>query len=234
MPNSTNTKILYFLALVIVLITIYYIAQRNGFIEGFEQEEDVSDQSIENDVSLVPYNTRKPDDMNGDLIDKLVTQYTLEEANLNTGTGTFKAANSETDNYGSFQNYEKKRQINDERLKKPYMKEQADPRDFSYRKKKFTIELPEEIEDKMNSQNLLPQEVSNWFDVTPLETTKKIEGTHLLNPKIHMGVNTVGSSKKNGTHDIRGDIVNPKVDGTLWNYSTIEPDTNIRGLCNPI
>ncbi len=48
------------------------------------------------------------------------------------------------------------------------------------------------------------------FDVEPLMGTKKIKGTHLIHPKVHMGVNTIQNSLKNGTHDIRGDYTKSK------------------------
>ena len=49
-----------------------------------------------------------------------------------------------------------------------------------------------------------------------------------------MGANTISGSLRNGTHDIRGDIVNPKIPVSPWGNSTIEPDTNIKGICNPV
>ena len=115
----------------------------------------------------------------------------------------------------------------------PKMNDSDDSRDFVYKKKKFTIKTPQDIKDQFDVSKMLPAETENdWFDVEPLNTTKKINGTHLIHPKVHIGENTILSSLRNATHDIRGDIPNPKVAVSVWNNSTIDPDTNIKGLCN--
>jgi len=106
---------------------------------------------------------------------------------------------------------------------------------FLIKKNKFTKRTPDDVKDLFDINKMLPQEIEkDWFDVEPLLTTKKIKGTHLLHPKVHMGVNTVASSLRNGTHDIRGDIPNPKFPISPWLNSTIEPDTNLKGICNPV
>jgi hypothetical protein len=110
-----------------------------------------------------------------------------------------------------------------------------DANNFVYRKRQYTKRTPEDIKDQFNSQAMLPQEIEDtWFDVEPLLTTKRIQGTQLIHPKVHMGINTVGSTLRNGTHDLRGDIPNPKINVSPWNNSTIEPDTNIKGICTTI
>ena len=135
---------------------------------------------------------------------------------------------------GSFKGYGKKRQINMKKMEMPYSDDEYDCRDFSYKKNKYSKRTPDDIKDLFNLEAMLPQEDEGWFDTVPINNTKKIRGTHLIHPKIHMGTNTVGNSRKNGTHDIRGDIPNPKISVAPWNNSTIEPDPNARGLCNPI
>lgn len=111
--------------------------------------------------------------------------------------------------------------------------EEDDKRDFIYKKKKFTKRTPEDIKDLFDVDKMLPQEIEDdWFDTSPLMTAKKIKGSNLINPKKNIGINTVQSSLRNATHDIRGDIPNPKINISPWNNSTIDPDTNIKGLCN--
>ena len=76
---------------------------------------------------------------------------------------------------------------------------------------------------------MLPVETEDWFDIEPLQGAKKIKGTHLIHPKAHMGVNTVGSSLRNGGRDPRGTIPNPKLRGiSPWGNSTIDEDTNLK------
>lgn len=178
---------------------------------------------------------RKPDDISGSIVDQLVAQYSVEDRPINGGSGSFTASDPMASEYGSFSGYGTKRQLNMKQMEYPYSDNEYDPRDFSYKKKKFTKRTPDDVTDLFNVNKMLPQEVEeDWFDVEPLLTTKKIRGTHLIHPKVHMGVNTVQNSLRNATHDIRGDIPNPKINVSPWMNSTIEPDTNLKGICNPI
>ena len=46
-----------------------------------------------------------------------------------------------------------------------------------------------------------------------------------------IGVNTVGQTLKNPSHDIRGTIYCPKIANVSpWQQSTIEPDFNLKSL----
>lgn len=144
------------------------------------------------------------------------------------------ASDPHSDQYGKFDSYETKKHIDMKKMDDPFNEENMgdDARDFVYKKKLYTHRTIDDIKDQFDVDKMLPQEIEDdWFDVEPLMSTKKIKGTHLINPKVHIGVNTVQSSLRNGTHDIRGDIPNPKINISPWNNSTIEPDNNIRGLC---
>lgn len=105
-----------------------------------------------------------------------------------------------------------------------------DPRDFYYKKKKYTRRTPDDLKDLFNVDEMLPQEKEDWFDIEPLQTTKKIKSNQLVHPKVHMGIGTIGSSKKNATHDIRGNVPIEK-SVFPWMNSTIDPDTNLKSLC---
>jgi FtsZ-interacting cell division protein ZipA len=103
---------------------------------------------------------------------------------------------------------------------------------FIYNKKKYIKKTPNDIKKQFNVEELLPQEVEKeWFDIEPLQDTKNIDSTHLIHPQWNLGRNTIMSSLKNATHDIRGDIPNPRINVSPWNNSTIEPDTNLKGFC---
>ena len=88
--------------------------------------------------------------------------------------------------------------------------------------------------DKYNIDEMLPREENkDWFD-NPYEGAA-VKNQHLINIYKPIGVNSLGSSLKNPSHDLRGDgTFNPKTAVSPWNNSSIEPDTNIRGqaLCN--
>ena len=108
-----------------------------------------------------------------------------------------------------------------------------DPRDFTYKKKNYTHRSQEDIADLFNVDKMLPKEKrADWFDTDPLMDAQQFKGSNLIQPKDQLGVNTIGSSKKNATHDIRGDIINPKIRVSPWGNSSIDEDTNIRGFCH--
>jgi len=83
-----------------------------------------------------------------------------------------------------------------------------------------------------NSQNYLPNEKSvnpDWFDVVP--DAISVKNRHLINVSKPMGINTIGTSLRNPSYDIRGSPPNPKFVISPWLQSTIEPDNNFKSLC---
>ena len=86
--------------------------------------------------------------------------------------------------------------------------------------------------DKYDANDYLPKEInSDWFQ-TDFTNAKTVDDDSLINIKPHtIGVNTVGQSLKNASHDIRGTIANPKYSISPWNNSTYESDWNIKSLC---
>jgi hypothetical protein len=86
---------------------------------------------------------------------------------------------------------------------------------------------------KYVAKDFLPKEINNeWFDTDFSQAKFNINDDKLINTDRYViGVNTVGQSLKNASHDIRGTIPNPKFTVSPWNNSTYEPDFNIRPLC---
>lgn len=84
--------------------------------------------------------------------------------------------------------------------------------------------------DKFNAGSLLPKESSNDYFDDPYESTG-IKSAHLLNRPV--GVNTIQTTLKNPSLDLRGAPPNPKYPVSPWMNSSYEPDTNIRNqsLC---
>ena len=83
--------------------------------------------------------------------------------------------------------------------------------------------------DMFDVDSLLPNEKHNWFDV--IEDTLPVKGKNLIDTQKYIGVNTVGSTKKNASLDLRGNVATPKFQVSVWNNSTIEPDFNIKSWC---
>ena len=86
-------------------------------------------------------------------------------------------------------------------------------------------------EDKFNAKELLPSEVNKeWFDDPQ---TTSIKNSHMLNIYRPIGVNTIMTSLKNPSHDIRGTPPNPRYVVSPWMQSSYEPDLNLKNgaLC---
>lgn len=88
-------------------------------------------------------------------------------------------------------------------------------------------ENPEDIYDV---DKLLPKEIKkDWFEVTPEPI--RVKDRHLINTTRPVGINTIGTTLKNPSLDIRGAPSCPKYVVSPWMQSSIEPDTNIKPFC---
>ncbi len=86
-----------------------------------------------------------------------------------------------------------------------------------------------EPEDLFDVDKYLPQEVNDdWFEVQPEPIS--VKNRHLINITKPIGVNTIGTSLRNASWDIRGAPANPKMVVSPWLQSSIEPDTNLKPL----
>lgn len=86
-----------------------------------------------------------------------------------------------------------------------------------------------EPEDLFDVDKYLPQEVNDdWFEVQPEPIS--VKNRHLINITKPIGVNTIGTSLRNASHDIRGGVGNPRYTVSPWLQSSIQPDTNLKPL----
>ncbi len=69
-----------------------------------------------------------------------------------------------------------------------------------------------------------PAVEKDWFEINP--------APRLILVKKCPDVVTIGS-RYGGSYDIRGDIPNRKISVSPWLNSIIEPDTNIKPICDP-
>lgn len=86
-----------------------------------------------------------------------------------------------------------------------------------------------EPEDLFDADKYLPQEVNDdWFEVQPEPIS--VKNRHLINITKPVGINTIGTSLKNASHDIRGVPSCPRFVVSPWLQSSIEPDTNLKPM----
>ncbi len=86
-----------------------------------------------------------------------------------------------------------------------------------------------EPEDLFDVDKYLPQEVNDdWWEVQ--KEPISVKNRHLINIAKPIGINTIGTSLRNASYDIRGAPSVPKTVVSPWLNSAIEPDVNIKPL----
>jgi hypothetical protein len=84
-------------------------------------------------------------------------------------------------------------------------------------------------EDLFDVDKYLPQEVNDdWFEVQPEPIS--VKNRHLINITKPIGINTIGSSLKNASYDIRAQPACPKFVVSPWLQSSVEPDLNVKPM----
>ena len=84
--------------------------------------------------------------------------------------------------------------------------------------------------DQLAPEDLLPSDPnSTWAQVNPAGQGE-VGAQNFLTAGYHVGINTVGQTLRNANQSLRSDPPNPQVKVSPWNQTTIEPDTNRRGL----
>lgn len=231
--NLTKNQQLVILA-VVVIIVVYFIYFRQENATNVPSESD-SDHNKNNDVDTKSYDSslssvviEEDKSMPRSESDKLLLQKMLSKNSAKDGE--YKDVS-----YATGKRFEKSSDLDK-------FFEQGDPLNSSENANflandnndnlaSYSGKPRKELSDdeKFNASALLPkEEKQDWFeDVTP----QKIKNRHLINIYRPIGVNTVITSRKNGSLDLRGNPVNPKTFVSPFLNSSIEPDVNARGIC---
>ena len=84
--------------------------------------------------------------------------------------------------------------------------------------------------DVLSSKDLLPGGAdSTWAQVVPAGQGS-LTDQNFLTSGHHIGMNTVGNSLRNASHDLRSELPNPQAQVSPWNQTTIGPDLMRRPL----
>lgn len=84
--------------------------------------------------------------------------------------------------------------------------------------------------DQLTPGELLPKDASSvWAQQNPMGTGS-LKGKNFLSAGALVGVNTVGQTLRNANWQLRSEPANPQVAVSVFNQSTIAPDTNRRDL----
>ncbi len=84
--------------------------------------------------------------------------------------------------------------------------------------------------DTLTASELLPSDAnSKWAQVNP-SGQGELGDQNFLEAGFHIGTNTIGQTLRNPNLQLRSEPSNPQVKVSPWMQTTIEPDTNRRGL----
>jgi hypothetical protein len=84
--------------------------------------------------------------------------------------------------------------------------------------------------DQLTAGDLLPKDQNSvWAQQNPMGPGS-LKGKNFLSAGALIGVNTVGQSLRNANYQLRSEPPNPQIPVSIFNQSTIAPDTNRRPL----
>lgn len=85
-------------------------------------------------------------------------------------------------------------------------------------------------QSQLTPEELLPKDMnSKWAQANPAGQGN-LSDRNFIDAGHHVGINTVGQSRRNANYSVRSEIPNPQIKVSPWLQSTIEPDVNRRPL----
>jgi hypothetical protein len=86
-------------------------------------------------------------------------------------------------------------------------------------------------QDRLTPEDLLPKDAANskWAQVVPAGQGD-VKDQNFLTAGFHVGVDTVGQTRKNANLQLRSELPNPKMAVSPWLNSSYEPDQYRRGF----
>lgn len=213
MNLSNQTIILLVIIAILILLSFFFLYK---YYSPITNDGTVNlDYSNYNSDSNIAYNEQTNDDENDECFMKKIKnkhngnkrhKYECKQASTQEFDNFFKESNEIFNNQAcpQFQEYE------------------ADEQKYAKYNGSKQIKKKQTVEEIFDPSNLLPKdcEKNDWFD--PVPEPISVKDKHLIN--IHRAVGTNTKNTRGQTHDIRGDIPNPKIDNiTPWNNTTKEP-----------
>tara|TARA_B110001450_G_scaffold244423_1_gene256553 strand:+ start:167 stop:859 length:693 start_codon:yes stop_codon:yes gene_type:complete len=84
--------------------------------------------------------------------------------------------------------------------------------------------------NKISPEELLPSRNTDFNNANP-SVPNNLENKNFLEAGAHLGIDTVGQSLRNASHDLRSELPNPQNNVSPWMNTTIQPDPSRRPLC---
>lgn len=221
-----------FCILILIAGIVFALFMMNSSSMSEPFENNTPKQDTKNALtSLVDNKTKNVVTTNDKLIDKTVTK--INNTNINTNTNTTvnnNNTNTTVKNDSVLKDILKEPENDDNQHNLP-VGVSATSTAASVLDNDIDFDILQDVtrnNKTLNSSDLLPQNDDenefNQYNI-PVDYTS---ADLLANGANKLGINTVGSSKRFASHDLRGPIHCPKFIVGPWNNSTAEPDTNIK------
>ena len=231
MAVSEKAKII--ILIVLVAFAVYFVMQNSksepsdNYYERFEQTKN-NDMTTSNMAEIVD-NTKSNSQLSALPDNNENRQYQQKLTSKNSAATDYKPSNyksgSRTSASSSLDSYFEGNHPEDSKNNRYTASSANDTRYSAYTSGKDGGKLTDK--DKFDPKSLLPSEKSaDWFD-DPYESTS-VKATHLINIFRPVGVNTIQTTLKNASHDLRGTDPNPKYPVSPWMNSSYEPDSNLK------
>jgi hypothetical protein len=86
---------------------------------------------------------------------------------------------------------------------------------------------PGKVKDPLKPEDLLPQDKNSvWAQVNP-QGSGSLQYKNFLEAGYHVGIDTIGASKRNANRQLRPDVPNPRSNVGPWMNTVIDQDYNI-------
>ncbi|AYV85300.1 MAG: hypothetical protein Satyrvirus10_1 [Satyrvirus sp.] len=165
--SSSNILVIIFVVLILVAV-IYFLCKNNN------------NQLVHNNGIIDGILPEQNHNLDKNIIDSRASRHDKFKKNSNKPNKPIKpikpiksptASDPMASKYGQFSKYRERNPKTDDEFDGP---EPSEQQEFLYKKKKFIKKTPDDIKDLFDIDKMLPKEVEeDWFDIEPLQTTKK-------------------------------------------------------------
>ena len=226
--NDNNLLLIILVGIILFMILNINITKNKDQYENYENKDEYQNyENKTNDLYLEKFSSKLSNNSQSKNIEssKIQSDGKKTSDNLVDNRNIQKNNPQNSDPTNSLMTYNMNNKNNNKTYDNEYMlmnNSKPDPK-FSH----FT----KDSKPTLASIDLLPREENDkWFQV-PNSKFDLMAAVDLEVPEIKIGIDTVGTSRKNATYDIRTCPPNPKFIVSPWANSTIEPDYNTKPLC---
>lgn len=212
---SLDNENLRLLLIIVGIAIIFYLLHRHYSSQDDENYIDTNREAFEHfeDVTTAPADGSEDGEYN---VQPTMNNVVNNGSNTGANNGLYYNANDQVDDISPAEAWG--------------MNER--PKGVAYTGDIAPGQIPNECypKDTLKSSDLLPGDANSvWAQVNP-SGQGSLGDQNLLNSSYHIGINTVGQTLRNASHQLRSEYPNPQIKVSPWMQTTIEPDIARRPL----